>query len=69
ACVYAQEKQADYQKNSPEAQATSATNAIENLKKAIELDPKKYLKMCKNDSKLHTIQKDVRFFALFQGKQ
>jgi hypothetical protein len=25
--------------------------------------------MCKNDSKLHTIQKDVRFLALFQGKQ
>jgi hypothetical protein len=67
--VYAQEKQADYQQSFPEALATSTTKAIENLKKAIELDPKKYLKMCKNDSKLHTIQKDVRFLALFQGKQ
>ncbi|MGB7708574.1 MAG: tetratricopeptide repeat protein [Microcoleus sp.] len=69
ACVYALEKQAGDRKNSQEALATSTRQAIENLSKAIELNPQKYRKLCKNDSKLHTIREDVRFLALTQGRQ
>ncbi len=63
ACVYALEKQAGDRTNNPEAVATSIRQAIENLSKAIELNPEKYRKLCQNDSKLRTIQEEVRFLA------
>lgn len=63
ACVYALEKQAGDRTNSQEALATITRQAIENLSKAIELNPQKYRQLCKNDSKLHTIREDVRFLA------
>ena len=63
ACVYALEREADNQKNSPESVATSTRKAIENLSKAIELNPEKYRKLCQNDPKLRTIQAEVRFLA------
>jgi tetratricopeptide (TPR) repeat protein len=63
ACVYALEKQAGELTNSQELVATSIGLAIENLSKAIELNPQKYRKLCKNDSKLRTIREEVRFLA------
>jgi hypothetical protein len=63
ACIYALEKAASEGKKSPQALATITSKAIENLSKAIELNPKKYRKLCQNDSKLHTIREEVRFLA------
>ncbi|TAE99502.1 MAG: tetratricopeptide repeat protein [Oscillatoriales cyanobacterium] len=63
ACVYALEKAAGDRKNSPKAVATSIQKAIQNLSKAIELNPEKYRKLCQNDSKLRTIREEVRFLA------
>ena len=63
ACVYALEKTEGDRKNNPEAVATSTSKAIENLSKAIELNPDKYRKLCQNDPKLRTIQEQVRFLA------
>ena len=63
ACIYALEKQAGDRTRQPEALAAITDKAIENLSKAIELNPKKYRKLCKNDSKLLTIREEVRFLA------
>ena len=67
--AYALEKAASESKNQPEALASMNDKAIANLRKAIELNPKKYLKICQNDSKFNTILEEVRSLALTQGKQ
>lgn len=69
ACIWAIEKQAQDSKNQPAVVASIIDKAIENLSKAIELNPKKYLKLSQNDSKLHTIREQVRSLALTQGRQ
>ena len=63
ACLYVLEKEVGELTNNQEVVAASTAKAIENLSKAIELNPKKYRKLYKNDSKLRTIREEVRFLA------